>query len=311
MTDVEEKILEYRPNDGIEEIYEEVVPFESWMVDASNPTGITITITGEDWTSDSHLLQSHPELLRKRVDQQVDEEEEEAKHLILAAKTPLPSTSEEYEKAATALALKRGHKPRESLVSMSGAETELQVSAYNTEEKKESEKSGESEKMKIDDGTGVIEADLPGQSEKIQTESVVEEEKEKEIEESNDLMVLNSDSSEGEEEVLEEGGLEEYTQEDGDEEVGRGRGMTGRIAAALEREEEEGEEGLEEKEQRRKTQEEEEEEEDDIASVFGEEEDEENEEEGEEEEEEGPSQQEREGNGGTSVGYATGGEGEG
>eukprot|EP01041_Mallomonas_annulata_P005629 gene5629-11361_t len=107
MTDVGKNIINYKVNESIEEIYEEVVPFEPWMADAQNPGGITITLTGIDWTNDSLLLQQHPEIFQKKIDQQLDQEEEEAKRL-LTTKVPAISTATSFEQAAQALAIQKG-----------------------------------------------------------------------------------------------------------------------------------------------------------------------------------------------------------
>jgi hypothetical protein len=68
----------------IEKITEEIVDFEEWMVDPSNPTkGRTIIIDGKNWSSaDAQLLIHHPELLITEEDMEEDELEELAKQQL-------------------------------------------------------------------------------------------------------------------------------------------------------------------------------------------------------------------------------------
>jgi hypothetical protein len=68
----------------VEKITEEIVDFEEWMIDPSNPTkGRTIIIDGKNWSSaDAQLLIHHPELLITEEDIEEDELEELAKQQL-------------------------------------------------------------------------------------------------------------------------------------------------------------------------------------------------------------------------------------
>ena len=69
-------------SEEIEEIYEEVVPFEKWMVGtglgftdrygAYNPPSTVISLSDSDWGSDTILFQEHPSMLRTKKDNNVD-----------------------------------------------------------------------------------------------------------------------------------------------------------------------------------------------------------------------------------------------
>lgn len=62
VAEVEEVLQTYSVTSEIEDIHEEVVDFEDWMVDDKNPTGKTIKFTLADLNA-SPLLQNHPEIL--------------------------------------------------------------------------------------------------------------------------------------------------------------------------------------------------------------------------------------------------------
>jgi len=58
--------------------YEEVVPFEDWMVDPENPTqGISMQLSGQNWTTRNGLVMEHPEVLLLRVELEDDADKEE------------------------------------------------------------------------------------------------------------------------------------------------------------------------------------------------------------------------------------------
>jgi hypothetical protein len=57
-------------------VYEEVVPFEDWMVSREQPMGVSTLITGKEWGS-SKLMLEHPEILVTEVDLEEDRDSEE------------------------------------------------------------------------------------------------------------------------------------------------------------------------------------------------------------------------------------------
>jgi hypothetical protein len=65
-----------REKEVCEVVYEEVVPFEEWMVSREQPMGVSTLITGKEW-GNSKLMQKHPEMLITEVDLEEDRDSEE------------------------------------------------------------------------------------------------------------------------------------------------------------------------------------------------------------------------------------------
>ena len=55
--------------------YEEVVPFEDWMADPENPTqGISLQLSGHNWTTRNSVVMEHPEVLLLQVELEDDKD---------------------------------------------------------------------------------------------------------------------------------------------------------------------------------------------------------------------------------------------
>ena len=110
----------------IERVIEEVVDFEEWMVDPTNPMrGRTIVLDGLDWsTPDAALLLMHPELLMTEEDREEDELEELTQQQLRNKANKQQQQQQQSSSSSSANGGPRGEEKGEVLTALSSRQLE-------------------------------------------------------------------------------------------------------------------------------------------------------------------------------------------